>query len=388
MPSVRDFSLTYNVLNETGTFSEGDTLTGTVSFMLKDQTKVKSLFVKATGDANVHWTEGGGDDESSYRAHRRYFKVKEYLIPENSKDNVLPQGIHHFKFQLRIPEGNMPSSFRGSDGKIVYIVTAKMSRKWRFSCEVQKELNFVSASMKYTYQGSQAGSVEKQMGGLFKGQVQMSATVDRKACAPGQTVVAVARINNSSSKTMKPKFNLIQEVVCRAGNAKKTSVKSVCKMVGDTINPQTEESVCCPMKIPHDLAATIRNCEILSVEYYLKVYLDIKFAFDPEVRFPLDVTAAAAFGGPSSSDFPPPVSTFGISSSSNFPPPASTFGISSSSDFPPPATAFGGPSSSGFPPHLPAAPMGLYPVPSDSGIHGYPPQILLNIQTCTNCHSR
>ncbi|KAF7651429.1 hypothetical protein LDENG_00111300 [Lucifuga dentata] len=167
------------------------------------------------------------------------------------------------------------------------------------------------------------------MGGLSKGQVQMSATVDRKTYTPGETVVALAKINNSSSKTLKPKFNLIQEIVYCNGNASKTSVKSVCKMVGDTIKPQTEESVCCPMKIPHDLAATIRNCEILSVEYYLKVYLDIKFAFDPEVRFPLDITAAAAFGG------------------------------SSSSDFPPPAAAIEGPSSNGFPPPSPAAPMGL-----------------------------
>ncbi|KAF7651427.1 hypothetical protein LDENG_00111310, partial [Lucifuga dentata] len=152
MPSVKDFSLTYDILNETGTFSEGDALTGTVSFILKKKTNVKSLFVKATGDASVHWTEGSGDHERSYSAHRRYFKVKEYLIPENSKDNVLPQGIHHFKFQLRIPEGNMPSSIRESHGKIVYAVTAKMSRKWRFSCEVHKEFNFVSNSMNYPYQ--------------------------------------------------------------------------------------------------------------------------------------------------------------------------------------------------------------------------------------------
>lgn len=79
---VKDFSLTYNVLNDKGTVSPGDTLTGTVCFTLRRPTKVKSLYVKATGDARAEWTEGSGDDNSTYSAQRRYFKVKEYIIGE------------------------------------------------------------------------------------------------------------------------------------------------------------------------------------------------------------------------------------------------------------------------------------------------------------------
>lgn len=85
MSPIKDFSLTYEALNEEDTFSDGDTVTGTVAFALTKETKVKSLFVKVKGDANVHWTEGSGDDERSYSAHRRYFKLKEYLVAEKDK---------------------------------------------------------------------------------------------------------------------------------------------------------------------------------------------------------------------------------------------------------------------------------------------------------------
>ena len=81
-----DLTLTYDALNEERTFSEGDTLTGTVTMCLKKDTKVKSLFVKLKADANVRWNEEiGGEAYCSPNAHRRYFKLKNVLIPENIK---------------------------------------------------------------------------------------------------------------------------------------------------------------------------------------------------------------------------------------------------------------------------------------------------------------
>lgn len=88
MSPIKDLGLTYESLNEEGTFSEGDTLSGTLSFTLAKDTKVKCIFVKAKGEAHVHWTEGCGDSESSYSAHRRYFKVKEDLVAENAKGRL------------------------------------------------------------------------------------------------------------------------------------------------------------------------------------------------------------------------------------------------------------------------------------------------------------
>lgn len=79
MSPIKDFHLVYNVLNSEETFSEGDTVGGTVSFTLTKETKVKNILVKLKGQASVSWSEGMGDDSSSYSDHRRYFKVKQYL---------------------------------------------------------------------------------------------------------------------------------------------------------------------------------------------------------------------------------------------------------------------------------------------------------------------
>ncbi|XP_026177292.1 arrestin domain-containing protein 3-like isoform X2 [Mastacembelus armatus] len=325
MSPIKDFGLTYEALNEEGTFSEGDTLTGTISFALTKEIKVKSLFVKVKGDANVHWTEGSGDDERSYSAHRRYFKVKEYLIAENAKGAVLPQGLHHFKFRLKIPEGDMPSSFTGLHGKIVYMLEAKMSRSWRWPSKVQKHINFVSKFHQQLHQVNcpQSGSVSKEMGVFSKGQVQMSAVVNTKICSPGDTLSVVAKICNSSSKKVRPKFSLQQKTVYRAEGSTNTSEKNLCKIVGDTIPSNSEETVSCQVKIPADSIYSLSNCEIISIEYYLKVYLDISFAIDPKVVFllvivppslatsqPLGPYPAGAVGGPSYSDFPPPFFPF------------------------------------------------------------------------------
>ena len=93
MPTIRDLRLTYDALNEERTFSEGDTLTGAVTMFLEKETKVESFFVKFKGDANVHWSEKRGENRRSYSAHTRYFKLKEFLIPEHTKGKINHQSI-------------------------------------------------------------------------------------------------------------------------------------------------------------------------------------------------------------------------------------------------------------------------------------------------------
>ncbi|XP_071783581.2 arrestin domain-containing protein 3-like [Centroberyx gerrardi] len=344
MPSIKDLTLTYDVINEAGTFSEGDTLTGRVTVELLKETQVESLFVKAEGDANVHWSEKRGDHHHSYNAHTRFFKLKQFLIPENSKDTVLPQGIHVYKFSFNIPQGSMPSSFRGSYGKIVYKLEAKMSRSWRMDRKEDKEIKFVSKSIPNLGQlmSRQVGSTDKEMGFFSKGQVHMDVIVDRRAYAPGETVACVAKVNNSSSKDMTPKFSLKQKMVYRAQGHTKYGENVICKMVGDCIIPKTEKTINCAIKIPADVFQTIQNCDIISVEYQLKVYLDISFASDPEVKFPLVIIP------PDLSSVPQPGGAVGL-----YPPGA--VGGASNSDFPPPAVSFGphavpsGPSAYGYP---------------------------------------
>ncbi|XP_061905556.1 uncharacterized protein LOC133651596 [Entelurus aequoreus] len=175
---------------------------------------------------------------------------------------------------------------------------------------VQKELKF---SAKYFPQPDQ--TMCPHTDSVAKGDVQMSATVDKKSCSPGETLIVTAHISNMSSKNVAPKVS-IQEKICYLAIGKsKYSDLSVCKVVGNTIMPNSVENVSCQLRVP-EKSYTVHNCDIISVHYYVKVYLDIKFTIDPQVAFPLVIVPAGvigqtvgphpagAAGGPSSNDFP------------------------------------------------------------------------------------
>ncbi|XP_029296376.1 arrestin domain-containing protein 3-like isoform X2 [Cottoperca gobio] len=330
MSSIQSLTMTCDALNEYGTFSEGDTLTGKLTLALLKETKIECLFVKAKGDADVRWTKKSGDHTKTYSAHNRYFKLKQFLTPEDCKDTVLPRGCHVFNFSLKIPPKSMPSSFKGSHGKIVYTLEAKLSRSWKLDRTVEQIIQFVSKSYQNinSMMSPQIDSKKKEMGLFSKGHVDMEVKLDRMGYAQGESIVIVARINNASSSEMIPKFRLIQEMVYHAKGSTKHEAHNILKVVGDDIKPQTQKDVTCAMKIPRDQMPTIENCDIISVKYYLKAYLDISLAFDPEVFFPVVVMPlacapgpqpgvaagpypAGAVGGPSNSDFPPPALSYG-----------------------------------------------------------------------------
>ncbi|XP_029019453.1 arrestin domain-containing protein 3-like [Betta splendens] len=422
--SVQSLTLTYDALNEHGTFCGGDTITGSVTLTVEKDITVQTLFLKFKGDANVHWTERRGDHSYSYAAHRRYFKLKQALIPESAKDTPVPKGVHAYKFRFDIP-GNVPPSIKANHGKIVYKLEAVLSRSWRLNRTVGKEIVFVSKSFPdfHSLMSQQMGSTDKEMGPFSKGHTHMDVFVDRRAYFPGEKIMILAKVNNSSSRDMTPKFSLNQDVVYRDNCKAKCEELVIAKATGECIKPQTQVEARCEITIPPNQMQTVPNCDILSLDYFLKVYLDISFATDPEVKLPVIILPYSfprgphpglptgpyppgGFGAPANSDFPAPGAfagpypAFSGPNHSNYPPPgafggpypAGGFGAPANSDFPAPgafagpypAVGAGGPSNGHFPPPgafpapCPAGGFGGpvnsgFPPPGVSGGHTYPP---------------
>uniref|UniRef100_A0A8C5IBU7 Arrestin domain-containing protein 3-like n=1 Tax=Gouania willdenowi TaxID=441366 RepID=A0A8C5IBU7_GOUWI len=266
MPSIQSLTMTYDALNEHVTFSEGDQVTGKVTLVLLKDTTIESLFIKLKGDAEVRWTKRSGDKTYTYQAHKRYFKFKQFLIDEQSSATVLPKGSHVFGFRFFIPSQSMPSSFRGNHGKIVYKLEAKLNRSWRMDNTVEKEIKFVSKNLP-NQQAPLVGSTEKDVGIFSSGRITLNATIDKGAYAPG----------------MKSLYFLFFVV----------RILSKIFLLQTTDNIKPERFVkfgifgyTCVL-IPNDQEMTIINCDIISVNYTAKVYLDISFAFDPEILLPV-----------------------------------------------------------------------------------------------------
>uniref|UniRef100_A0A3P9CBX1 Arrestin-like N-terminal domain-containing protein n=1 Tax=Maylandia zebra TaxID=106582 RepID=A0A3P9CBX1_9CICH len=81
--SVKNFTVGYNPLNKSNTFSSGDYLMGQVTFELTNECEVQSLFVKLKGKAQVSWTENYGKTIVTYQSKEKYFSIKQFVIQES-----------------------------------------------------------------------------------------------------------------------------------------------------------------------------------------------------------------------------------------------------------------------------------------------------------------
>lgn len=87
----------------------------------------------------------------------------------------------------------------------------------------------------------------------------------------GDTIAAVATIHNASSRDMVPKFCLTRDVQYHAKSQTKNETKVLCKQNGELVTPYSQKIVKCSIQIPHGLTPTINSCEILRLQYHLKV---------------------------------------------------------------------------------------------------------------------
>ncbi|XP_064152588.1 arrestin domain-containing protein 3-like isoform X2 [Anguilla rostrata] len=289
--TVRKMSLSYDPINEDNTFSSGDFITGRVTLELSKVTTISSLSIKAKGEADVHWTEKSGDDDTSYSAHERYFKLKQFFIHNGKgKDpSVVAPGTHVYPFIIQIPEGNMPSSFKGLHGKIVYTLEAKLSRAMRLNKTERTEFTFHSKAERMVPHLVEpwSGSVEKKMKLFTSGHVSMSVTIEKTGYMQGEQLKVLAEIENNSSRALAPKFALDQRYSFIAGTSTNNVSKRIFKVVGQRVPSSTRQSVTEVLSLPPDLTASLFHCSIIKVEYTLQVYMDVPYAKDPTVKVPL-----------------------------------------------------------------------------------------------------
>lgn len=70
---------------------------------------------------------------------------------------------------------------------------------------------------------------------------------------------------------MRPKIKLQRRIEYRAGISSTGDDRVLAKEVGETLKGDPGETVTFQLQIPSDINPTIANCDIISVEYFLKV---------------------------------------------------------------------------------------------------------------------
>ncbi|XP_063016993.1 arrestin domain-containing protein 2 isoform X2 [Melospiza melodia melodia] len=260
----------------------GERLHGRVQLELSGALRVRALEVCARGLATVHWLEsqsiGLNIVYRDYTACQTFLYRRRQLIHDNGEATVLQAGKHEFPFTFQLPE-TLATSFEGKHGSVRYWVKAKLHRPWSTVKKAKKEFTVIEPIDINTpaLLAPQAGAKEKLARAWYcnRGQVSVTAKIDRKGYTPGEVIPIFAEIDNCTSRAVVPKAAIIQTQTFIARGTKKQKKSVVTSITGDPI-PAGKREVWHgrALKIP-PVGPSILQCRIIQVEYSLKVCVDI-----------------------------------------------------------------------------------------------------------------
>ncbi|XP_009282299.1 arrestin domain-containing protein 2 isoform X2 [Aptenodytes patagonicus] len=265
-----------------GAYGSGELLHGRVQLELRGALRLRALEVYACGHATVHWLEsrsvGLNTVYCDYTANQTFLYRRCQLIPDNGEVTVLQAGRHEFPFTFQLPE-TLATSFEGKHGSVRYWVKAKLHRPWSTVKKVKKEFTVIEPIDINTpaLLAPQAGAKEKLARAWYcnRGQVSVTAKIDRKGYTPGEVIPIFAEIDNCTSRAVVPKAAIIQTQTFIARGTKKQKKSVVTSIVGDSIAAGKREVWHGrALKIP-PVGPSILQCRIIQVEYSLKVCVDI-----------------------------------------------------------------------------------------------------------------
>ncbi|XP_074933910.1 arrestin domain-containing protein 2 isoform X2 [Phalacrocorax aristotelis] len=265
-----------------GAYGSGELMHGRVQLELRGKLRLRALEVYARGLATAHWLEsrtvGLNTVYYDYTAYQTFLYRRCQLIPDNGEFTVLQAGRHEFPFTFQLPE-TLATSFEGKHGSVRYWVKAKLHRPWLTVKKVKKEFTVIEPIDINTpaLLAPQAGAKEKLARAWYcnRGQVSVTAKIDRKGYTPGEVIPIFAEIDNCTSRAVVPKAAIIQTQTFIARGTKKQKKSVVTSIVGDPIAAGKREVWHGrALKIP-PVGPSILQCRVIQVEYSLKVCVDI-----------------------------------------------------------------------------------------------------------------
>uniref|UniRef100_A0A3Q1AVN6 Arrestin C-terminal-like domain-containing protein n=1 Tax=Amphiprion ocellaris TaxID=80972 RepID=A0A3Q1AVN6_AMPOC len=255
--TVKHLSVEYDKVNDRGTFSPGDILSGKVTVVTSKEIKVQSFVVKAKGKAKVTWCEQEGQTTVIHCNKKKYFNFEHIILQDKKKGDgseIISPGRNVYPFNFVIPNTDMPSSYKGRWGTITYkmiIIGLKNSSKHFKICLSDKKM------------------------GLMQGE------------AMGISVEVI----NGSARTVTPKFYLCEKQTFVAQSKRMVHTNDIFCGTGDSVPAETSRTVTKILSIPPQLPPTFFNCCMMKLEYRLKVLLlhsQVQHnETNPEIKLPL-----------------------------------------------------------------------------------------------------
>ncbi|XP_030620580.1 arrestin domain-containing protein 3-like [Chanos chanos] len=205
-------------------------------------------------------------------------------------------------FSLHYDSINEANTFSGGDyvrGRVILEVTRQIKVEM-LVVQIKGEADeMVELLVEKHTQKLLFGETDKKMKLFTSGNASMKVNIEKMGFIQGEMLKVIAAVENSSSRPLKLKYSLQQRQKFFDSRSKSKSVHNVIfKAVGDLVPSGHKQTVIAELHLPAHLQLSIFYCNIIKVEYFLKVYLDVPYASDPEVILPLVILPPGQPSGP------------------------------------------------------------------------------------------
>ncbi|TMS03690.1 Arrestin domain-containing protein 3 [Larimichthys crocea] len=275
--TVKHLSVDYNKVNERGTFSPGDILSGKVTVVTSKEIKVQCFLVKAKGKVKVTWSERVGQEIVVHCNKKKYFYFEHIILQDKNKGD------------------DMPSTYEGKWGKVTYSLRTRLTQsiwlvhktKIEFPFLTKAEFPFASKSdMIIIELKEQQYATRISFYGSQK--VTMNVTSEKVGVKQGEAIGVSVEVLNESTRTVTPKFYLCEKQTFAAQSKRIVHTNDTLFATGDAVPAEISRTMTKVLSIPPQLAPTFFNCGMMKLEYRIKVTLDgVPLARDPEIKLPL-----------------------------------------------------------------------------------------------------
>uniref|UniRef100_A0A3Q1ALZ7 Arrestin C-terminal-like domain-containing protein n=2 Tax=Amphiprion ocellaris TaxID=80972 RepID=A0A3Q1ALZ7_AMPOC len=294
MSTIKSFQVGLSPNGNSGNLRSGNAIMGQITLELSKECQIDSLIVKLKGKAEVKWSLAV--PTVTYHSKEKYFSVKQSIIKEGQGNNIVGQGFHVYPFPFQIPAhlvGSLPSSFHGKSGNILYTLEAHLKTSRGIGRKAVAEFTLLhKRNPDPMLMSPQQGNIGKKMKLFNSGGVDMDVNIEKTGFHQGEGIKVVASIQNQSSSEVRPKYCLDKKCSYFAKGKWKVETEEILKVWGELLPLHANRTVTKIITVPPTTPASILNCSIIKVEYRLRVYLDVKYALDPEIKFPIVILPA------------------------------------------------------------------------------------------------
>ncbi|XP_055375445.1 uncharacterized protein LOC129608142 [Condylostylus longicornis] len=122
--------------NPQGVYYAGEELSGSVDLSIDRNKRIKAIHITVNGFAKTRWLRKGyphNSERGVFRGYRSYLSSRSYVLgnsSENSSTIELLAGEYSYSFHVALPS-NIPTSFDGKYGYILYEIVAAIDRPGR-----------------------------------------------------------------------------------------------------------------------------------------------------------------------------------------------------------------------------------------------------------------